>query len=536
MSTTPVKRTETRPWASPACRQQLRADRSFPSVLQQVIPGIFSLVTIYGIYLLVPSLRYIIGDANVEWLHQILASAMFGVFIWWILSFWSVHRERAVASKKTKQVASTLTPKQCKLLGIAPTPESEKRKAERDKRKQHEEKPKRVPLSLVSMFDPSPVRGEHVVAGPGGSGRELSAGLKRSSGQSEGPGALSSGVIGSPPHPASSLLDASMQPGGYLPTATSASSYMVAAMPVERTAPSSANSENALRPAARPLPSPDRRGSRVPLPDVMRTRGVDERALRFAVDRLRQWFTRGMRSVLEQVDVLAAEVQASLPENPPQEFLSLKRGDATMGDKVRGLELLVARNPTHAIASRYQANVRKWFLVGGFGVPDYVADRFSELSQRMSEYQWNGGGRYRNQPWSTYQGGLLPTDAVLLLYFFVTYMDFILPQGMRGPRFSTEYMYVGVEEKPRAPAQVAIMLEGRVPPILSVLSDDIVWQVDPGPYNLFNAIALFFHYIQFEQSGKLGTRDLDQMELRLFDSPPQHSITAFSLLPQPIFS
>ena len=138
---------------------------------------------------------------------------------------------------------------------------------------------------------------------------------------------------------------------------------------------------------------------------------------------------------------------------------------------------------------------------------EYLVDRIRVLSRggAMSDFKWNGGGRFLGRDWSD----KLPTDCDLVIHAFACYFDSRIPpvKGVIDGKVFSSLFFFGVSEKPES-AKVrvpcAILQTAAKPPHFMLQVGEEKWDLSPGRNNLFHTLLCFLHYMKVKQNGMIG--------------------------------
>ena len=141
----------------------------------------------------------------------------------------------------------------------------------------------------------------------------------------------------------------------------------------------------------------------------------------------------------------------------------------------------------------------------------YVVQRLGELSSGgcLSSYKWNSGGDYQGTKWNE----SFPTDSSLIMHFFCTYMDHILPAHpliMKDRPFSNGYFISTFNKSDFSELKEGLYLvELSInPPRYDVFFQGELANLNSGPSNIFQAILLFFYILKTRNEGMLGKLNL----------------------------
>ncbi|XP_072003602.1 transmembrane protein 209 [Engystomops pustulosus] len=141
---------------------------------------------------------------------------------------------------------------------------------------------------------------------------------------------------------------------------------------------------------------------------------------------------------------------------------------------------------------------------------EYLFERIKELSHGgcMSSFRWNGGGDYKGRKWDTD----LPTDSVILMHVFCTYLDSRLPPHPKYPdgKTFTSQHFVQTPDKPDTTNEnVFCIHQSNInPPHYELVYQKHIYNLPKGRNNLFHTLLMFLYIIKTKESGMLGRVNL----------------------------
>ncbi|CAH8507532.1 unnamed protein product [Heterobilharzia americana] len=126
----------------------------------------------------------------------------------------------------------------------------------------------------------------------------------------------------------------------------------------------------------------------------------------------------------------------------------------------------------------------------------YLVNRLRELAREscLQEFRWDSGSRSTEWPWKEH----LPSDSIILLHLFATYMDTRMPPHPKclSGRVFSQLNIIRLPDKPDMKSrhncqfyQVSVQ-----PPQFKLVLNGRIYTFATGQKNLYHAILLFFHY------------------------------------------
>ncbi|CAH8529028.1 unnamed protein product [Schistosoma bovis] len=126
----------------------------------------------------------------------------------------------------------------------------------------------------------------------------------------------------------------------------------------------------------------------------------------------------------------------------------------------------------------------------------YLVNRLHELAREscLQEFRWDSGSKSTEWPWKEH----LPSDSIILLHLFATYMDTRMPPHPKclSGRVFSQLNVVRLPDKPDLKSkhncqfyQVAVQ-----PPQFKLVLNGRIYNFISGQKNIYHAILLFFHY------------------------------------------
>ncbi|CAH8843073.1 unnamed protein product [Trichobilharzia szidati] len=126
----------------------------------------------------------------------------------------------------------------------------------------------------------------------------------------------------------------------------------------------------------------------------------------------------------------------------------------------------------------------------------YLVNRLRELAREscLQEFRWDSGSRSAEWPWKEH----LPSDSIILLHLFATYMDTRMPPHPKclSGRVFSQLNVVRIPDKPDIKSkhncqfyQVSVQ-----PPQFKLVLNGRIYTFATGQKNLYHAILLFFHH------------------------------------------
>ncbi|TPX51293.1 hypothetical protein SeLEV6574_g00399 [Synchytrium endobioticum] len=169
----------------------------------------------------------------------------------------------------------------------------------------------------------------------------------------------------------------------------------------------------------------------------------------------------------------------------------------------------------------------------------YILERIRTLSKGgvVGAYQWTGGADWEGKPWDKHKD--LPSDLLLLLHLFATFMDeTITPwdEYGRGEAFSRRHVTLFEAPSLDPMTSIQIRLADPNPPNLQLIVnydtqsgvEKRIWQTFPKRNNLFHALSIFVYYVKVTAGGFLGVADLRSKSIDLiYVVEPQPSYSPF---------
>ena len=237
-----------------------------------------------------------------------------------------------------------------------------------------------------------------------------------------------------------------------------------------------------------------------------------------------QHVIKGLKANDLEFNRLALHIYEALKGNmlQPQEEAALKTCDPALQDtKIACMEAILRRNSNaHGEIQRFMAaakareGLNKYLCAGGDS-KEAKAYCFSRLTQLAKGYCLNEYVYDR----STEEGKGLPTDALLVMHSFVTFLDQQL-----GDTFARRYYEDrGADKHKGAKHGEAYLVQARkapdVPYFMMYVSKkdkdgkekEVEWCVEPGRSNLFICLALFVFYVHQKMRKRLGHLHLNDI-------------------------
>lgn len=141
---------------------------------------------------------------------------------------------------------------------------------------------------------------------------------------------------------------------------------------------------------------------------------------------------------------------------------------------------------------------------------EYLERRVRELAKGgcMSEFKWNGGGKYGGKDWDE----SLPTDCAIVMHLLASYLDtqlIPLPNKPDTKAFSGHH-YIKVTDKMPVLTQNSLLIQeiAEKPPHYRVIVAGKIYEMVKGYNNLFHSILFFIYHVNKIEHGMLGRVNL----------------------------
>jgi hypothetical protein len=147
---------------------------------------------------------------------------------------------------------------------------------------------------------------------------------------------------------------------------------------------------------------------------------------------------------------------------------------------------------------------------------EYLVTRIKELAKGgcMSEFRWKSGGSLHNKDWEEH----LPTDSVVVMHLFATYLDSQLPPLPQNPvsrPFTSSHFAQTPNKPPQGNNTLAIYQVQVNPPHYVLLDGQDTLEMAKGRNNLCHTLLLFLHLVKTKEHGMLGRIKLGPSGLKL---------------------
>lgn len=122
------------------------------------------------------------------------------------------------------------------------------------------------------------------------------------------------------------------------------------------------------------------------------------------------------------------------------------------------------------------------YLLFDFNCKDYIVARIKQLASGscLSQYRWNSGVTFHNQPWNSQQ---YPCDAYIVMNLFFRFLDELCPgQGLYSQQLFTQKYVVQASSKGNQFSKqtgIRIRQHSKFPPHYQILVDSTCYDVCP---------------------------------------------------------
>jgi hypothetical protein len=155
----------------------------------------------------------------------------------------------------------------------------------------------------------------------------------------------------------------------------------------------------------------------------------------------------------------------------------------------------------HLIRERVQ--LERYLRAGSDGNELYVLERLRQLSvhRYLSSLRWDAGDE---KSWNSSK----PSDAKILMYFYLAYMDILLPVQHLGQNPFTDNHFLELDESREMRGRLLIVFKKANPPHFEIWNGQELWNVAPGRNNIFHSIVLMLYAVKKTKQGHLAGIDL----------------------------